>query len=482
MSDDPTWHDLRGRNYASAGRRITGTMRATVGGSEFTERFWYAPPGCWRTERDGTPCIVYGPAGQFHRTPDGGMERQPDNSYTMWGGGHPSQLTEAFRMWEIGQTGEPPVEPDGAPRAVSVRGRDAWQVRIRDPRLGNTIDVTFDDATGVVVALELAEGSMRLELLDFELDPQIPDETFAWTGPYTERPDEWLLRREQLQRIAERGLPAPTYWPTGFRVDLSGGDPDTGTLTMDLAVNGGAQLTRWPAAAKAPQELDYGGYPHEVRWEDRGWKWCLRSGHELTDEELSRVKELIPHQEPSTPAKAHPGPDPTGGQGALVAFDDRINVAYGQFYLAEPGTSSEDMADGFVGQRNGLCGTAEPGVAWFVTGLHTGTVALTVEAVADEPPVDASWEEIVEAPLTVVGSDGLEVQEWGGDVVGDRIPLPAGTYRVRYCAAGIDAGHETDSGDGPDRYRVTIWPAAPAPDAVVRQTSQNAAYWHTAWN
>ncbi|GAB2636212.1 hypothetical protein ABI214_17500 [Prescottella soli] len=482
MSSDPTWHDLRGRNFGSAGRSIAGTMRATVGDTTYVERFWHAPPGLWRTERDGTPRIIEGPARRFHRTPDGDMELQPDNSHTMWGGGHPSQLTEAFRMWEIGQHHEPLVEPEGPPCDVSVGGRDGWQVRIRDRRMGATADVTFDEKTGVVIALELLDGSMRLELLDFELDAQVPDETFTWTGPYTERPDEWRLRQEKLQRMTDLGLPTPTYWPTGFRVELSSGDPDTGTVTMNLAVDGGAQLTRWPAGTKSPQELDYGGYPHEVRWQDRGWKWCLRSGIQLTDDELGRFKESIPHQEPPAPVEARPGSDPTGGRGALVVFSDRINVAYGQFYIAEPGAFGEDMGNGFAGQRNGLCGTAEPGVAWFVTGLHTGTVALTVQVMSGAPDEVGDWEEAVEAPLTVRRSDGLELQEWGGDIVGDALPLSPGTYRVRYCATGMDTGHDMDTGEGPDRYLVTIWPATPEPDAVVRQTSQNAAYWHGAWN
>jgi hypothetical protein len=30
----------------------------------------------------------------------------------------------------------------------------------------------------------------------------------------------------------------------------------------------------------------------------------------------------------------------------------------------------------------------------------------------------------------------------------------------------------------PDRYLLLFWPAPPEPDAVIKQTSDHAAYWH----
>lgn len=32
-----------------------------------------------------------------------------------------------------------------------------------------------------------------------------------------------------------------------------------------------------------------------------------------------------------------------------------------------------------------------------------------------------------------------------------------------------------------DDYLLTFWPAPESPDAVLKQTSQTAAYWHSAW-
>lgn len=46
---------------------------------------------------------------------------------------------------------------------------------------------------------------------------------------------------------------------------------------------------------------------------------------------------------------------------------------------------------------------------------------------------------------------------------------------MRYAARGMDAG---SAGTEMDVYALWFWPAPPAPDAVVKQTSESAAYWH----
>ncbi|WP_051798293.1 hypothetical protein [Catenuloplanes japonicus] len=60
------------------------------------------------------------------------------------------------------------------------------------------------------------------------------------------------------------------------------------------------------------------------------------------------------------------------------------------------------------------------------------------------------------------------------------LPLRTVSYRVRYCATGMDdAAAEPDTDDAVDRYLLQFWPADPAPDEIVRQGSAHAAYWHT---
>lgn len=156
---------------------------------------------------------------------------------------------------------------------------------------------------------------------------------------------------------------------------------------------------------------------------------------------------------------------------------------YGQAYVIA-GSEDTDLAASFRGQVNGLCGAAAAGLLFLITGLHTGRVGFTVDICAARPAVDDSWEEIVEVPLTVAVAE-VTLQEWGGQAA-YRLPLPAADYRVRYCARGMQHGHDLDTGQDHDRpadsYSLAFWPAPPAPDQMVKQTSEIAAYWHDVAN
>lgn len=160
-------------------------------------------------------------------------------------------------------------------------------------------------------------------------------------------------------------------------------------------------------------------------------------------------------------------------------FSGLLNVQYGQFYL-EAGTRFDgDMARCFKGQRNGLMGARVPGFLFATTGLHTGIVGVTVLLEEAEPPVDDSWDEIVEISLQASGRE-VALLEWASD---EPVPLAvmAGPYRVRYSARAMDEAAEADTNEGPDpidTYQIALWPAAPARDRVIKQTSETAQYWH----
>ncbi len=153
-------------------------------------------------------------------------------------------------------------------------------------------------------------------------------------------------------------------------------------------------------------------------------------------------------------------------------------VHYGQIYVAS-GEDQPDMGECFGGQDNGLCGAAMPGFLFLMTGLHTGEVGFTVELHEAPPPVDDGWQEIVEASFGPMGEAALV--SWGGEQ-GWPLDLAQASYRVRYCATGMDEGRELDTkmDEDPeaDRYLLQFWPAPPGADKVVKQTSEIAAYWH----
>lgn len=162
-----------------------------------------------------------------------------------------------------------------------------------------------------------------------------------------------------------------------------------------------------------------------------------------------------------------------------VLFDDLLEVHYGFFdLLAGDVLPDEALITSRKGQVNGLVGAAVPGRLQGVTGLHTGGVPFRVEWSDAAPPLAAAWQDVVEASVELSAQVHLVAFE---DAHSFDLPQ-GGWHRARFCAIGIDEGHQFDTAlddeDAPDRYLLQLWPAPPAPDAVVRQHAAQAAYWH----
>ncbi|RJQ69110.1 hypothetical protein D5S17_31300 [Pseudonocardiaceae bacterium YIM PH 21723] len=152
-------------------------------------------------------------------------------------------------------------------------------------------------------------------------------------------------------------------------------------------------------------------------------------------------------------------------------------VHYRQAYV-QSGYEFPDLDHCFGGQQNGLCGAAEPGVLYLITGLHTGEVGFAVELHEEPPPVDETWEEIVEVSFRPTGE--VSLVGWGGHGHWP-LELTERDYRVRYCGTRMEEARTLDTrGEGSevDRYLLQFWPGPPEPDRVVKQTSATAAYWH----
>lgn len=86
--------------------------------------------------------------------------------------------------------------------------------------------------------------------------------------------------------------------------------------------------------------------------------------------------------------------------------NDAAWVHYGQIYVRS-GEDYPDFEACFTDQVNGLCGASKPGHLFMITGLHTGHVGFTVELHDELPPVDDSWQEVVEVSFRPRGEAGL---------------------------------------------------------------------------
>jgi hypothetical protein len=168
----------------------------------------------------------------------------------------------------------------------------------------------------------------------------------------------------------------------------------------------------------------------------------------------------------------------------IVALDAPRWVHYGQIYVTSPGCADVTPDDAFANHQNGLCGTGVAGGVFLVTGLHTGYVHFRVEIHSTAPPIEPEWEEIVESSC-VFSRVPVFLEEWAGENKCE-LPLAEGTYRVRYCAMKFGEAPEGNGEDGEqlvEHYVLHFWPAPHHPDAVVKQTSQKAAYWNGgAWH
>ena len=115
-----------------------------------------------------------------------------------------------------------------------------------------------------------------------------------------------------------------------------------------------------------------------------------------------------------------------------------------------------------------------------ITGLHTGHVAFTAELHDQPPPVEDSWEEVVEVSFRPT-SETVALVQWGAEAAWP-LALEQVDFRARYCADGMDQARAEDTRlDGEpvlDRYLLQFWPAPPSSDRVLKQTSAVAAYWH----
>lgn len=168
----------------------------------------------------------------------------------------------------------------------------------------------------------------------------------------------------------------------------------------------------------------------------------------------------------------------------MELFAGPLFVHYSQFYVLD-GPELPTLEACFAGQVNGLCGAASRGSRWLTTDTHTGRVRVEVGLVAAEPPVPADGD-VVDVSWTC--SSGPSLVQWGGEGF-PPLAVPAGSYRVRDQVLDLDAGSDGTGLDVAEQERrwdhpveilaLSLWPAAPKPDRVVRVRSGTAASWHS---
>jgi hypothetical protein len=158
-----------------------------------------------------------------------------------------------------------------------------------------------------------------------------------------------------------------------------------------------------------------------------------------------------------------------------TAVDCPLSVHNSQAFVVS-GDEGPDPVRAISGQANGLCGARVPGALFLVTGRNTGKVGFRVEITEGPPPLEDRWEEVVGVSFTPTSAE-VSLMDWHERMYPLPLAEPA-SYRVRYCARGMDAGKTTIEDKIVDFYELTFWPAPAEPDRLVRQTSRIATHWH----
>jgi TonB family protein len=164
-------------------------------------------------------------------------------------------------------------------------------------------------------------------------------------------------------------------------------------------------------------------------------------------------------------------------------FSGTVQVHYSAMYFQGAASGMPEGGQYFEGQVNGLCGAGGRSYLLLMTGLHTGGVKVTIDFWDGEPPLDDSWEEVVEVSFVVDDPEYTGILGWGGASWAP-IDLRRGRYRVRYCGRNMDAARRKDTllvdrEEPIDEYSLSFWfSPVGAPDVLIKQTSETAAIWH----
>jgi hypothetical protein len=166
---------------------------------------------------------------------------------------------------------------------------------------------------------------------------------------------------------------------------------------------------------------------------------------------------------------------------ADLIFDAVVHTDYGQFDLIW----SDDLGfDGdydrfFNGQVNGLAGATSGTGLYLNLARRSGGSPIQIMLLDTEPPLLDDWEDVVEVSISLPTDADPTWSTWAGEHSGP-LAIPPGTYRVRVNARGRDDGRDGEFADEPvDWYLIELWPAAPAPDAILRATTADSTYWHS---
>ncbi|MCX4578066.1 hypothetical protein OHB41_33740 [Streptomyces sp. NBC_01571] len=149
-----------------------------------------------------------------------------------------------------------------------------------------------------------------------------------------------------------------------------------------------------------------------------------------------------------------------------------VRAEYHLFQITDP---QGPVADDLDATQNGLV-SAAGGAIEVTTGIHTGSVRVTVEPHSQRPDPAPDWEEIAEMPCHSPSGEVLVTP-----MTDDPADLPSlasqgpGLYRLRIHALGRDTAVDQSTDDVVESYLIQSWPAAHQDALLVKATDAYGA-------
>lgn len=142
-----------------------------------------------------------------------------------------------------------------------------------------------------------------------------------------------------------------------------------------------------------------------------------------------------------------------------------------------------DVETGDRGIENGLVQVTAPGCCLIHTGIYSGQVHVTVDALAEAPDTvvltdeSGPWDEIIEVSVSAPSGELRvgDLEYLGSEEFPVLSPSGPGSYRVRVHARGRDDRPDESVYQSEERYLILIWPAPAAGEWIIRATDQTGA-------
>ena len=200
-----------------------------------------------------------------------------------------SALTERRDL--DGWQGDDFTRPAAPPVPTRLLGRPAWQVTLRPPgHKPFPLTLVVDAATGLVLSQRNDGFRSVVEWEELELDVDLPDDLFGWTGQVRSPRDHRAEHEAEMARRRgwlERNGVGPLHLALPVELMLHEQDDDGGFhASLHAGIDGSVVRRRH---SDEPWETSM-SWPHMYRWTDGGWDWWLGSEAALSDEVLADVK------------------------------------------------------------------------------------------------------------------------------------------------------------------------------------------------